>query len=888
MSVDTAVARSPFARLRSGATFAAALLGAVCGPALYLWPWLLGVVVFATFARSPQGIVLAERYRDDPFRLTDVVACLGACWVAVAVASMLALMAAAVRAQRDSTVPDGSTVGILARGVWVVSLASAYGVLFAQSVQLTAAWVAVAALTLLGAIGIAWMTRSALDERSAVRRIYESLQRHRAVVIAFASLLAFGPLLLGAFASIKIPLRLADLGPLLVAMVGMSAVSTLLGILVVVVPLYVGRPWIGAVFVVAMAAWTTGHRAAVDLDNPLLREYHKTSLPDASTFQMRGNCGKPSFTLEESLRRHAEDVGRSMSATEIGRHLYLVSAEGGGIRAAYWTAITLAELDIATRGSFGESAASLSGVSGGSLGIATWLAARDREDLNAQERLQLITEFLGSDFLSPALGGLLFLDVPRLIMGPLWPRARRDHVFEKALADRWRDVARSDFFARPMVNGCVSGFELAPAVFFNATDALTGGYVALTNTQLPWKPLRWNEAPDPSPRRVSWRDPQLLQNTSLVRATWAQIVSISARFPYIAPEAHVGIDASVLADDQAAAERQGRGTESVEQSVDRRIKAYAARLAHLDAETLWSRVWVLVDGGYFDNSALTPTRDAIAIIDAQREKEAKAIPNVPKPFTETTVHVVHISNDPGEPCLPVPDGWRERLSARVRAFLDKSGQLISCASDVPRLEASMQQRALYSFLAPVDALLGVRTEHSRGAVAQLEAAIAARGTGYVLEMRDLGTAFAAAFGIGRKQRARSEEEIVKGSIQRVQRADQYAASTKALVNQQVGRPVTEEAVNTYLRALFEWQEMVRDEARQVDCHKRFSPVGPPLGWTLSKSNQELMRCLSLRERTVGGILGRVLEPPYLPWLGEYTTSEARFRMLRERERSKWR
>jgi len=64
-----------------------------------------------------------------------------------------------------------------------------------------------------------------------------------------------------------------------------------------------------------------------------------------------------------------EDYARRWLATRpAGTPIYLVSAEGGGIRAAAWTALVLTQLELASDGEFHKSMLAGSGVSGGSLG----------------------------------------------------------------------------------------------------------------------------------------------------------------------------------------------------------------------------------------------------------------------------------------------------------------------------------------------------------------------------------------------------------------------------------------------------------------------------------------------------------------------------------------
>jgi hypothetical protein len=361
----------------------------------------------------------------------------------------------------------------------------------------------------------------------------------------------------------------------------------------------------------------------------------------------------------------------------------------------------------------------------------------------------------------------------------------------------------------------------------------------------------------------------------LAKATVAQMVSISARFPYLSPEAQVGINASVLARHKVDEERGYNwdlSTPSDTQEETRRRAEIRARLAAIDSENLWSRVWVLVDGGYFDNTGLTPTREAIAFIDEQRGKEVTS-PSEQRLFTKTRVHVVHISSDPGTLCFALPQGWRERLSPRATRFLQVSQQTVRCAQDISSLEESLSQNPFDSFLAPIESLVNVRVEHSRQAVRELRQNISWSRQGYVLEMRELASELADAYGSLRKERGHSEAEIVQASTARVLEGERRASRDKEEVSRLVGHGISQASADAYFSALSEWQEMLREESREAECHKQFAPVGPPLGWTLNKTNQELMQCMSVRGRIVGGILGQFPEPPDFPRLGKDYSAE---------------
>ncbi len=88
----------------------------------------------------------------------------------------------------------------------------------------------------------------------------------------------------------------------------------------------------------------------------------------------------------------------------------IVAAAGGGIRAAYWTATNLAKLENVP--GFPNNLFAISGVSGGSLGAATYVALKrtvgpGQPTIFAEKARTVLSQ----DFLSPVLAGMLFPDL---------------------------------------------------------------------------------------------------------------------------------------------------------------------------------------------------------------------------------------------------------------------------------------------------------------------------------------------------------------------------------------------------------------------------------------------------------------------------------------------
>lgn len=103
------------------------------------------------------------------------------------------------------------------------------------------------------------------------------------------------------------------------------------------------------------------------------------------------------------------------------RPLYLVTAAGGGIRAAYWTAAVLGELEDCSRSngtSFASHTFIMSGVSGGSLGEVTFVAllvhGHGGTNFMGNARELLKDDFLAADLAKMAFADLLqrFLPFP--------------------------------------------------------------------------------------------------------------------------------------------------------------------------------------------------------------------------------------------------------------------------------------------------------------------------------------------------------------------------------------------------------------------------------------------------------------------------------------------
>jgi hypothetical protein len=335
-------------------------------------------------------------------------------------------------------------------------------------------------------------------------------------------------------------------GPEVAVYAGLAGVCILLQTLFVIIPLALGS-WLWPTAMVAgFLACVFFQDKLNDRPNPLLETARQN----------------------RQIQDPVPPLGAVADAVECpSAPCYLISAEGGGMRAAYWTAVLLQRLAEREGPGFAARVRLLSGVSGGSVGIATWVAA---QELPAAQRISAIQQFLSQDFLTPLVAGLLFVDVPRLVLPVSWLGLHRGDLFEEALARRWQSQTGSDFFYRR-----VSAIELpgsGAAIYFNATDALSGAAVTLGNRLA--LPVPGASAPNVLNRQVQ----AFLQGVRV-----AQAAHTSARFVYLSPHPDLVLPGKVVAAGM--------------------VPPPALAASEADRAT---RAAALVDGGYFDNSGLGP------------------------------------------------------------------------------------------------------------------------------------------------------------------------------------------------------------------------------------------------------------------------------------------
>ena len=160
-----------------------------------------------------------------------------------------------------------------------------------------------------------------------------------------------------------------------------------------------------------------------------------------------------------------------------------VSASGGGIRAAYWTASALAKMEHLD--GFAANLFAISGVSGGSLGAVTYAAIKRHQlDGHAVDDLrQRVRQALAADFLSPVVAGLLFPDlVQRFLPLPI-PWADRQRFLETSWEGAFGDASEI-LRARFVDLYAGEAADRLPSLLLNATLVESGQRAVVSNLAL--------------------------------------------------------------------------------------------------------------------------------------------------------------------------------------------------------------------------------------------------------------------------------------------------------------------------------------------------------------------------------------------------------------------
>lgn len=408
-------------------------------------------------------------------------------------------------------------------------------------------------------------------------------------------------------------------GSMVVAYFALGAVLATVNAFELAVARLVERGWFGeGVNPRVVGRYAVAALIALGVLNAWLHPFHRVRSCDG------GNCVAPksaaAYVREPNGRPSVESAAEAWYAQAKAAFLkahdgrmdenervpmVVVATAGGGIRAAYWTAVVLEKLkkDLGPTG-LRPYLFAISGVSGGSVGATAFDAALAKSDESGcGETCPPATDFLTEDFLGPTLASGIFKDLPASFLPDLWQDDRG------AALEEGFEHASDGLLARPFLS-------LFPY----------GGQPSKT----PWRPiLLLNGTHEESGKRIIASHVLVERHVFIdaldglhmlerdVRASTA--AHNSARFSYISPAGNLG----------RRRDRDSRGTAE--------SGHYPAPLPAVDSKgwlTDWESLktalksWLakwngsVIDGGYFENygalSALELARYAKATLDKEK------------------------------------------------------------------------------------------------------------------------------------------------------------------------------------------------------------------------------------------------------------------------------
>lgn len=423
------------------------------------------------------------------------------------------------------------------------------------------------------------------------------------------------------------------------------------------------------------------------LSPPWVLEKHVVRLTETAVVEpAEGPCLSGRGICRPDLKaalRDWVDARRRVSPGSDRLPVVLVAAEGGASRAAVWLLGAVRMLDNRTNGDFGRHLFAISGVSGGSLGAATYvrmLRARGLEDGSLDwddaDTRAALAKFATKDLLSSTIATYFLNDMFGSMVGPVWTWAGipdRNAVLERTFETMWR-TNRGFALPRHVPAGFLglrfspqsdsrAPIDLLPHLMLNGTD-LKSGKRMITST------IRWTQErplfPDSGDFvRLASRDVRL-----------ATAVTNSARFPFISP---------------------------------------AGRF--VSAGPMGATSYQIIDGGYFENyGARTVWELARAIEDLNAED----------PSLNVVPVVVVVSNDLDADQPPRAQGGRCRRmledtaddGAQVTIRCDDPQPAERCVETV-HASATLKpqdQSIVPQSMAPIFGLAATRTAHGRDAL----------------------------------------------------------------------------------------------------------------------------------------------------------------------------
>ncbi|HMC16647.1 MAG TPA: hypothetical protein VKI18_13510, partial [Albitalea sp.] len=306
------------------------------------------------------------------------------------------------------------------------------------------------------------------------------------------------------------------------------------------------------------------HDASSREPDPSAREATRPDLDQALARWLTSLC---------SAKADAKDCDRQGFGSDDDHEVYFVSTEGGGIRAAAWTALALQHF-ASTVPQFQARTFSISGVSGGAIGAAAFRACNVGKSTDDAEGC--VKRFAQTDLLAPLLAAWMFEDALARVVPTRWCTTpacgflSRGAWFEQTMESAL-PAFRAGLTASPPATH-------RPYLFLNSTWVESGEPAIASDMRIEWERFR------------GAKDQLDISGHDLPLGTAAHN---AARFPY------VNAIGALKTGKQRCNLRAAEPPASVPKAVPAAADDPQAVCGHL------------ADGGYFDNSGGQATLDVL-------------------------------------------------------------------------------------------------------------------------------------------------------------------------------------------------------------------------------------------------------------------------------------
>lgn len=347
------------------------------------------------------------------------------------------------------------------------------------------------------------------------------------------------------------------------------------------------------------------------------------------------------------------------------RPVFIVATEGGGIRAAYWTAAVLTSLSDTVPG-FTDHLFAVSGVSGGSVGAATYRTLLAEQRASGGPLRPRARNALAYDALAPTIAAFTQQDfvqrfIPSGLAGAFLPD--RATALEDGWEDGWHQAVGTRRFSQGFLATAGTDADRLPSLFLNGTLEETGQRIITSNVRID---NRFAGAAD----FFDAAGYDVRMSTGALN---------SARFPYVSPLGTIVRGPDTVAGrldcgpgdpcehiaDGGYFENSGAGTAGDILQVVRAHPAYAKGMIRpyvifVDFRGLPQ----LVPPSTRANELAGPIRTLLSVRSAHASAAVAELREQTRPEDRTNFTLVQKKNE-----VPFPLGWL--LAARTRDLMDK-------------------------------------------------------------------------------------------------------------------------------------------------------------------------------------------------------------------------